>query len=1121
MKPRRLSLLPVRALALATLSVSFSAGLMAAPLYWDGATAGSWNDVANWSTDPGAGTPDPAAVPGAGDVAHFSVTGQTGGRTINLTGDQAVQGIVTDNLTGTVTLRGGSGAPVTLTLGSGGINHLTGGITLGTAADPDKVNVVLAASQTWSSGSSGSGAAPIIVHNDVSGSTGSQTLTLSGINLGSYVAGGISDGGGTVSLTKEGDGIWELRGTNTYSGTTQVNGGILRVTSFAAASAASAINVADGATYTLRLGGTAMTNTEADTLRARINFASSAAFLGLEPTAAVNYGSNMTGNHGLMKTGSQTLTLSGDNTYTGNTVVTSGYVAFTDTGAVSANSAITVKSGAGVFAFAGGAGFSITELEALRAALTYEDNTSMFGVSTANGDFSYDVGMAGAHGFVKAAAGTLTFGGTASNTYTGQTRIAGGTLHLNKTGGATAVAGDILMSTGGLTLGQNNQIADTSVITATGGNINFSAKSETVAGMALSGGATFSTGNTGGGSATSTATLGVVTAADTSRLTVNSGGKITATSIALTGTNNTAGNILMGGGHNTAVSTLEIGAGGLSMTGQTIQVNSASSTQKGSRISLNGDFTGSGENLIKLGAPTSSLAELAMGTGERTFNITAGNTQIDLNVAGETLVKTGAGSLALTGNNTHTGLTKVNTGILRVLSNNALGGATQGTEVAAGGQVRLENNVTVTGESLRITGTSNSGVSAGLLNFSGNNVWTGGITLDVGNGQNTRISMTDGTLDLQGNILIDSGATSSTTVGLVLTGNGGTGRISGNISGAGNSQVLIKNGNSTWELTGTNTYGGTTRVDAGVLAVNSIANNLGSPTTGNSAIHFGEALTTGTLRYTGTGETTTRGIYLRSNDGAAAGGGVIEQAGTGSLIISGGVTSNTTTSDKTLTLQGSTSGTGELSGTFADTGGAGKTHLVKSGTGVWTLSGAAKAYEGTTTVTGGVLNVSTSLTQSTSITVTDGTFHIAADNVIKDDATVTLGSGAILQVTGFSDAADVLAVTGNAQLMLAGGNNSLSFADSSSTDWTGGLLAISGWSGLTAGDDEILFDAAGLTGSQLSAVTFVNPQGFAAGTYSAKFIGNELVPDALIPEPSTTLTLLSGAACLFLRRRRQ
>jgi fibronectin-binding autotransporter adhesin len=1127
MKPKSLYFLPIRpirALALATLTLSVTPSQSAEVLYWDGETNGSWSDVTNWSTDPDSALPNPASAPGATDYAIFYLGSLTGPRTVNLGTDQAIEGFTTSNLSSTITLRGGSGAPVNLTIGSGGIQHYRGGFTIGTAADADKVNVVLGASQRWESATSEGGAVAMSILNDVSGATGNHTLTLAGFNTGTHIAGNISDGAGTVSLIKEDSGIWELRGNNTYSGTTQVIGGNLRITNFNSLSANSTVTVAEDAILTIRFGGTGgMTMEEADILRSRINFASPKAFLGLEANSISNYTGNITGNHGLQKTGGQTVTLSGTNSYTGETIVSSGYLAFASPSAVSSNTTLTAKAGGGYYFLSGPGGFTSEELDTLRTSISYENNTSAFGISTANGDFTYNSGMSGDHAFVKAAGNTLTFGGTESNTYTGETRVTGGTFNLNKTGGATAISGNINISGGDLKLGAADQIADTAAITATGGGVRFNAQSETVASLRMSGASDGNTGNSSG-SPTSIVTVGALTLLDTSRFTLNSGGRVVANSLSLTGTietNRVDGNILIGGSHASVASGMDIGSGGLTMQNRTIQVNGATNASHlGSSINLNGTFTGSGENLIKINGTNSRPALLSMGTGERIFNITGGNTQIDLSITGETLMKTGGGTLSLTGNNTYTAVTKVSSGIIRVMANNALGSNAAGTEVSGGGQVMLDNNVTITGESLRIAGTPLSGISAGLLNIGGNNVWNGSVDLDlkIGEGatQNARISMSGGTLDIKGPVSInDVGSTSDGGFGLVLTGNSGTGTVSGNITGNGWNQNLIKNGSSTWVLSGTNTFAGLTRVDEGILVVDSISRNLG---TAVSSINFGEGSASGHLRYTGTAnETTSRGLRLRSNSN---GNGIIEQAGTGALVFTGQVTGTGTSADKSLILSGSTIGTGELTGAFADTDGTGKTNLVKSGTGTWTLSGAAKAYEGSTTVTGGILNVSTALSHSTAITVSGGTFHIAANNVIKDDARVTLGEGGILRASGITDASGPLVVNGNARIDLSGGNNVLSFKNSATENWISGLLAIAGWSGLDAGEDEIIFDGAGLTQSQLAAITFINPQGFGEGIYSAAFMGSQLVPSELIPEPSSTLTMLTGAACFLMRRRR-
>lgn len=76
------------------------------------------------------------------------------------------------------------------------------------------------------------------------------------------------------------------------------------------------------------------------------------------------------------------------------------------------------------------------------------------------------------------------------------------------------------------------------------------------------------------------------------------------------------------------------------------------------------------------------------------------------------LTKTGAGVFYLYGANTYTGTTNVNAGSLVAANNTALGTNGGGTVVANGASLVLQNNVTVTGEALSITGTGNGGFGA-------------------------------------------------------------------------------------------------------------------------------------------------------------------------------------------------------------------------------------------------------------------------------------------------------------------------------------------------------------------------------------------------------------------------
>ena len=88
--------------------------------------------------------------------------------------------------------------------------------------------------------------------------TGTRTLTLAGTNTNTNVFAPIigNEGANATSLVKNGASIWQLNGVNTYTGTTTVNGGTLRINGSLAAG--SAVTVNSGAT--LRAHGTGTVN---------------------------------------------------------------------------------------------------------------------------------------------------------------------------------------------------------------------------------------------------------------------------------------------------------------------------------------------------------------------------------------------------------------------------------------------------------------------------------------------------------------------------------------------------------------------------------------------------------------------------------------------------------------------------------------------------------------------------------------------------------------------------------------------------------------------------------------------------------------------------------------------
>ncbi len=97
------------------------------------------------------------------------------------------------------------------------------------------------------------------------------------------------------------------------------------------------------------------------------------------------------------------------------------------------------------------------------------------------------------------------------------------------------------------------------------------------------------------------------------------------------------------------------------------------------------------------------------------------------------------------------------------------------------------------------------------------------------------------------------------------------------------------------------------------------------------------------LLYTGAGETSDRVLEINSS-------ATLDHSGTGELVFSSDLQVGGTV--KTLTLQGSTAGVGELAGAIGP--GSAATSLAKKGGGTWRLSG-ANTYAGATTVSNGTL----------------------------------------------------------------------------------------------------------------------------------------------------------------------
>ena len=358
--------------------------------------------------------------------------------------------------------------------------------------------------------------------------------------------------------------------------------------------------------------------------------------------------------------------------------------------------------------------------------------------------------------------------------------------------------------------------------------------------------------------------------------------------------------------------------------------------------------------------------------------------------------------------------------------------------------------------------------------------------------------------------------------------------IISNFNGSGTAGSLAYGGSSTLTLTNTNTYTGSTIIRSGTISVASIGNsgvsgNLGAGTT----INLGSTTTTGTLLYTGSGETTSKVINLNGSTG----GGKIDQSGTGTLTFSSNFTANTNGA-KTLTLQGSSAGTGVISGKIIDSA-SGATTLVKDGTGTWTLSG-ANTYTGGTTINQGTLTAAVGSLVSVvgGITVNSGGTLLlsGAGRHIGNAVPVTLNGGTF-NTGGFSEPGGALDGTNHIGALTLTATSTIDFGTGSSSILEfGGLgahtattiLNIINWDGVVVvggSGDRLLFN--GLVADFIAKydqndVTFDGVTGYTTiQTSTGPDAFYEVVGLAPIPEPSTWIgaALALGAMGVTQRKR--
>jgi autotransporter-associated beta strand protein len=1024
--------------------------------------------------------------------ANFSTSAAVG---LTLVQDNGSTTLTFGGTAGTVTVSGGVTA-------AGGATFTTTGYTItgssinltGTSAAANTIiidgassSASVASALTGTNGltKAGTGSLTLSGANTYSGTTAISAGTLRAVGTSAMGTSSVTLSGGTLELANDtnstytnnvtvsanstiksdlssgtGAGITNTLGTLTIGAQTLTIDKGSNVTSGTAGVTFGATTLSGASTFTVNSGS--QLNLAAITL---VN-ATALTIGGAGDTTVSGVISGGSSSSSLVKTGTGTLTLSGNSSYSGFTNITAGTVKLGNTGAANAS----------VF----GSGSSTNA----RVSITNGGTLDL------NGFVSASQGKT----FLIAGTGAASAGGAIINSSTTAAQNYGAII---LTADATIAA-----NSGAITLSASDSAK---TLDLNGYNLTLAGSTGGTVSHAIFGGSKIIKSGSGtwtltpSNNTTAFAAYGVGSGANAPS---SVAGPITA-----------ASNVYWTGGLDINVGTIRLGTNSALAGGGNVTVAS------GATLDLNGRTIDSTNALSIIGsaalvnnnATASSFAGLVTLTGNATINAATGNITLGNigTISGDTftltvdgakdtsitsiigtgaggITKNGAGRLTLAGANTLSGAININTGTIRITNASGLGNTSRVT-IASGATLDVNGVSQTNSNAVTVSGAGDTlgGRTGAITNTSSSTSTLKGLVTLAGD---TTLSASSGTLNLTNTGSITGSGFTLTA----FTNSSNNIQIDSTIdTGLGG---IIKTGTGRLTLNAGNSYTGTTQINAGTVRVTH-ARGLGESgdvnvASGATLDLYGQTITkTNTVTISGTGAASAGGALTNSKAADAT-------SFNGLVKLGADATINATSNNITLNNTGTTTGDGftlTVGGAYNTTInsiiGTGTGGLIKNGAGTLTLNG-VNTYTGTTTI-----NAGTIVTKSANIA-----------GAIVNDATLEFNNTSAANYSGTITGSGIFTKSGAGALTL---NSAV--AHTGATNITGGTLTLgsnngklTGTSAITVSKDATL-KSTNTTDSVLQASAIVLNSGAIIDLTAGNLTATSLTVGALNPSEVTKI----------------